>query len=52
MVCNELSLEPLRAAVTAMCPDIDATCKERNAMLKGNNTQHESLLLTLYVCRF
>lgn len=33
MVSTEMSLEPLRAAVTKMQPEIEAQCKERNTKL-------------------
>lgn len=39
MVCNELSIEPLRSAVLALCPDIDAACKIRNDTVIGMQTR-------------
>ena len=34
MVCSEFALEPLRAAVTKMGPEVDALCKQRNLDVK------------------
>ncbi len=43
MVCSEQALEPLRAAVTKMSPEVDALCKERETRLKDYDSYRRRL---------
>lgn len=43
MACNELALEPLKAAVVRMAPDIEASCRQRDIVVKDFDSYRRRL---------
>ena len=43
MTCNELALEPIKAAVVRMAPEIEASCKQRATVVKDFDSYRRRL---------
>lgn len=43
MTCNQMALEPLKAAVVRMAPEIEASCKQRATVVKDFDSYRRRL---------